>query len=329
MASTEEIGVLYTPLHQRFNNMELLTSAPPLLAHYTSIDVMQRILEYEEVWFSNPLFMNDWEEMRFGMIEGSRIVTDQANLMRASETLQRASAIEHHYNAYQLRFQNEGAFDTYVFCLSQHKAADNDGLLSMWRGYGGQGRGAAIVFDTSKLTWVPSSPLIIARVSYASTPDRLADLQALVTQWTDITRAAQLPEEQLHIASWHAYSAVLNYALTTKHQGFSEEEEWRVIYVAERDVPGLLRPSLGYQITDNGVEPKLKYPVGYIPSVSAPDLTLQNLVDRIILGPSLSSPLAVKSVTRLFEHMNKPDYIPKLRASSIPFRPTDRIHARR
>jgi hypothetical protein len=95
--------------------------------------------------------MNDWEEMRFGMIEGSRIVTDQANLLQAGETLERAAAIEQHYNAYQQKYQNEGAFDTYIFCLSQHRPTDNDGLLSMWRGYGGQGRGAAIVFDAGKV----------------------------------------------------------------------------------------------------------------------------------------------------------------------------------
>jgi hypothetical protein len=151
MASVEEIGRLYGPLYRRFENMDLLTNAPPLLAHYTSIDVMQKILEHEEVWFSNPLFMNDWEEMRFGMIEGSRIVTDQANLLQAGETLERAAAIEQHYNAYQQKYQNEGAFDTYIFCLSQHRPTDNDGLLSMWRGYGGQGRGAAIVFDAGKV----------------------------------------------------------------------------------------------------------------------------------------------------------------------------------
>jgi DUF2971 family protein len=329
MASVEEIGRLYGPLYRRFENMDLLTNAPPLLAHYTSIDVMQKILEHEEVWFSNPLFMNDWEEMRFGMIEGSRIVTDQANLLQAGETLERAAAIEQHYNAYQQKYQNEGAFDTYIFCLSQHRPTDNDGLLSMWRGYGGQGRGAAIVFDAGKLTLVPNSPLLIAKVSYASTPDRLADLAALVAQWSDLTRAAKLPTEQLHVAGWHAYSAVLTYALTTKHLGFGEEEEWRVIYTADRDVSGLLRHCLGYQITDNGVEPKLKYRIGHIATVSAPDLALQNLVDRIILGPSLSSLLASKSVARMFENMRKPHYISKLRSSSIPFRPTDRLHVRR
>ncbi len=36
----------------------------PLLAHYTSIQNLEKILLNNEVWFSNPLFMNDIEEHR-------------------------------------------------------------------------------------------------------------------------------------------------------------------------------------------------------------------------------------------------------------------------
>ena len=42
----------------------------PLFAHYTSIDVLEQIMKNEEVWLSNPLFMNDLEEMQFVMHQG-------------------------------------------------------------------------------------------------------------------------------------------------------------------------------------------------------------------------------------------------------------------
>jgi hypothetical protein len=261
----------------------------------------------------------------FAPLQGARLVTDQANLFLAGGSQDRAAALEQHYNNFNLKYQNEGAFDTYIFCLSEHKRDDDDGLLSMWRGYGGQGRGAAIVFDTSKLTLIPSSPLTIAKVSYASKSDRLNELAGLVSQWAATTSNAQLPDDQLWTASLHAYAIVLNFALTRKHVGFCEEQEWRIIYTADRDKDGLLRGALGYQITSNGVEPKLKYGVGKIQGVSSPELTLQKMVDRIILGPSLSFPLARKGVARMFESMEKPDYIDLLKASTIPFRPTERL----
>jgi hypothetical protein len=39
----------------------------PLLAHYASITTLEAILRNNEVWLSNPLFMNDMEEVRFGI----------------------------------------------------------------------------------------------------------------------------------------------------------------------------------------------------------------------------------------------------------------------
>ena len=66
----EEIGALFLPLEAELNDDFLwLVNNHPLLAHYTSIDVIEKILRSEEIWFSNPLFMNDLEEMRFGMLE--------------------------------------------------------------------------------------------------------------------------------------------------------------------------------------------------------------------------------------------------------------------
>jgi hypothetical protein len=44
--------------------------AKPLLSHYTSLSTLEQILKTDEMWFSNPLYMNDFEELRFGMREG-------------------------------------------------------------------------------------------------------------------------------------------------------------------------------------------------------------------------------------------------------------------
>ena len=46
------------------------------------------------------------------------------------------------------------------------------------------------------------------------------------------------------------------------------------------------------QSLSRGVELKLKLKIEAIPGLSETDLSLSKIVDRIILGPSLSSPLA-------------------------------------
>ncbi len=48
----------------------------PILAHYTSVEVAERIIATETLWFSNPLYMNDYEELRWGISEVARVVRD-------------------------------------------------------------------------------------------------------------------------------------------------------------------------------------------------------------------------------------------------------------
>jgi hypothetical protein len=292
MKTDIEISQSYDPLYNRFENHTRLLSDPPLLAHYTSIQVLEKILRDDEIWLSNPLFMNDLQEMRFGLNEGARLFGRAALLEEAAGTAERALILDQHFQQYFAKFDSEAAFDTYVFCVSEHAREDTDGLLSMWRGYGSHGNGAALIFNPANVTFVPNSILTLATVSYASTEKRLEELGTLLQQWGAITKALALPDDQLYHASYAALSIIKTYALTTKHSGFSEEKEWRLIYLAEHDTQGLLKPYLSHHIGPRGIEPKLKLKIGPIPSATADNFSLDQLLHAIILGPSLSSPLA-------------------------------------
>jgi hypothetical protein len=65
----QELFEIFNPLFPRRTFAE--GARPPLLAHYTSIKAMEAILKTNKVWFSNPLFMNDLQEVRFGITEGA------------------------------------------------------------------------------------------------------------------------------------------------------------------------------------------------------------------------------------------------------------------
>jgi hypothetical protein len=56
--------------------------------------------------------------------------------------------------------------------------------------------------------------------------------------------------------------------------------------------------------------------------LTANDLALEKLVSRIILGPSVSSPLAIKSVHRMLERVGKGVLMGLVKASTTPFRAT-------
>jgi hypothetical protein len=321
VATDSEISDAFKALYGRFDNVPRFVSDPPLLAHYTSMPVLESILRDETIWFSNPLFMNDLQEMRFGLIEGKILFSEPERLLKAAGTQSRAQLLAHVFDHYFSTFENDGgAFDTYVFCLSEHDRSDADGLLSMWRGYGASGDGAALIFNPANVEVIPNSVLFIAQVKYGSTDERLADLKAMLDGWAALTATIQLPDDKLYIPAFHAMTLLKLFALTTKHRGFSEEREWRLVYLAENDSGDRLRKYFSYHIGPRGVEPKLKLKVTSIPGVTGSNLSMDRLLHQIILGPTVSSPLVKQSVLRMLEAIEKPQYKDRVKASSIPLR---------
>jgi hypothetical protein len=66
-----DVMQLFLPLYADLRPEDGFQNKKPLLAHYTTIQVLEKILGNNEVWFSNPLFMNDMEEVRFGVLKSA------------------------------------------------------------------------------------------------------------------------------------------------------------------------------------------------------------------------------------------------------------------
>lgn len=316
----EEILQLFMPLWSEVLEKNEFYVKKPLLAHYTSIHVLERMLSENEVWFSNPLFMNDISEVKFGVLEGTRLVMESELLPSACGTPERASRFKQVYEGYFENFANNQVMDTYIFCLSEHDPADTDGILSMWRGYGSNGNGAAVVFDTAKIDFVQGSPLIIAKVDYASTEQRLDWLKSTISKFAQILQQQNISDDKLHLAAWALFDRIKIFSLYTKHHGFKEENEWRITYLVERDLNKKLTPMFHYWVGPNGLQPKLKMKIEPIEGLTQNDLSLEKLIDKILLGPSVSSPLAKATVLRMMEKLNRTDLMNKVHASTIPFR---------
>ena len=59
---------VFEPLYKHLVNLaEIEPSKRPRLAHYSSLDTMEKIITGREVWMSCPLFMNDHQEMRWSI----------------------------------------------------------------------------------------------------------------------------------------------------------------------------------------------------------------------------------------------------------------------
>jgi len=320
----EEIAALFTGLTVDIDDIQFVIQTRPLLAHYTSIDVLEKIMKTDEIWLSNPLFMNDLEEVRFGVQQGATLFLQSHAISEAcAGSENRVQILRNAFSHYYRQFDQEHAFDTYVFRLSQHDPTNTDGLLSMWRGYGGQGNGAALVFKTDFVTQDNlASPLILTRVHYDSAEKRIQWLNNKLMQWWQILKTGSIPDDKLYIAAYLFFQTIKFFALKSKHDGFKEENEWRIIYMPERDPQGVWKEKFKqhYVIGKRGVEPKLIFKIE--PLNLSQTWKFGDILDRIILGPSLSSWLARRSIERMLETIGKPEFREKVSASQIPLRPT-------
>lgn len=291
----------------------------PLLAHYTSLCAFEQIAKNDQLWFSHPSFMNDHAEVVSGIEEAQARIRYHGELPRAFSSSDDYIAFLDGFEHGLSDFGFLDIADTYIFSFSEHDRKDFNGRLSMWRGYGAEGHGVAMVIDPSKLTTTQFSPLIFDKVHYLDEADRIAWIEDLFDRTAAYLQQNPLQPTQCHDAGRLLFLRVKLASIFSKHVGFKEEVEWRVVYMPDRDVKGLLADQLSYFNGPRGLEPKLKLRLHAQPDVTG-DPALETLVERLILGPSRASPILKMTAQRLLTECGKKALVSKVHVSDIPFR---------
>ena len=225
-----------------------------------------------------------------------------------------------------LRFEVEKLFDdwtwhlrtdTYFTCVSEHKVQEDVlGRLSMWRAYGGA-TGVALVMNNSPFQ--AQEPTDILKI-YASPvayfdpkefTDKFGEVVSKIEHEADFVKQRDREEIKGRIFRMLAFAAVC-----TKHPGFAEELEWRVIHFPwwessthmEKDIELIA-----------GV-PQLVYKIPLIDIPGLTGITIPDLVDRIIVGPT-RDPLAIREAfVELLAEAGVRDPNNKVYISNIPLR---------
>lgn len=317
------------PLTERFLDLWVQLVEPEknfnpnqLLAHYTSLSTVELILRTKEIWFNNPLCMNDYHELRYGMQLAKEAIEDSTALESALGTPERAELFLKGFDAQYERFANHGARDVYVFCASAHESLEHDGKLAMWRGYGAEGSGAALVFNPGPFfqSSEPLKELTFGPVRYQS--------PAQIKQWyldmADKVAVSllnlKLGDEDLRWLAFYVFDAALMRTLFLKHNGFDAEVEWRFVYVHHRDVNQRLSRFRHYSVGANSVQPRLKLKLDGSQESPDPNVTLPKLLKQVLLGPSSSSALTAGTVKAMLEHLGYDPNEVNVRNCEIPFR---------
>ncbi len=197
--------------------------------HYTTAENALKIIRNQEVWFRNTSVMNDYMEVRHGVFCLSRAYASPSG-RRLKNILDQI-----HPN---ISTEIEQAFDagipslssnSYVFCVSEHREEDDQfGKLSMWRAYGANAGVAIVMNSDAFFQESDDTQAYTVKVDYADDKSfeiylsDLADRMENNIAFIKSMDAVSLKETILTVFKFHV--------LCSKHLGFQEEHEWRVLY---------------------------------------------------------------------------------------------------
>ena len=172
---------------------------------------------------------------------------------------------------------------TFIGCLSEFDPVDVYGRLSMWRAYSSGMAGVALVMNSYPFQ-VESDALKAYSVPVAYMSDM--EFSRRIDQCLDIIECNLDAVDCLDEASvtlilfrWLVFMAV-----SMKHPGFHEEEEWRVIYIPSMDESKTIKAAVE---SIHGIPQVVqKIPLRNDPEAGLDRADLNNLLHQVLIGPS-------------------------------------------
>ena len=290
------------------------------LAHYTSAENALNIINGETMWLRNAGVMNDHSEIEHGRAILATALGLPALGGRLLAILDRvhpglAGRIADHVQRQRRQARER------IFMISLCETAENDrlGRLSMWRAYGGKTSGAALVFNSEVFDAAQLHLMSFGiPVLYGDIEQFAPQLEMVIDR---LRQAPALLHNVTADTAFGAVSSVLDFAiLSVKHMGFEEEREWRVIHrpfdYASAHVVG--------KIASIGGTPQLIYQMPLVDreGMNMPHLTLDRLLHRVIVGPSLHPETTWRALVEALrtKGVNTPE--DRVVISDIPLRQT-------
>jgi uncharacterized protein YuzE len=277
----QEIEEVFFPVS--FEAAKRAKDAGNRFAYYTTADVAYQVIKNKRIWMRSTSTMNDYMEIQYGQ-----------NLLLAAIKSEAGHALKTAIESCQPGLFDETweklvawlpgfSVDTYITCVSEHNInTENEiGRLSMWRAYGGKA-GVAIVIDGSIFSiesehlGAYASP--VAYIDQTQFSDAVSDVAANVLKNQQPIRL--IDREFLKNTLFNMFRFAV---LCTKHPGFAEEREWRVVSSPIMHRSKVLESETA--IVRGVPQPILKIPLEDFPQFGIDGLSIPKLVSRLIIGP--------------------------------------------
>jgi len=198
--------------------------------YYTSAETAASILGKRQVWMRLVKGMNDYMEIEHGLecLKGAWDSQQLATPLKATLDACHAGLAKEAEEFFNAGLAGMIRADTYMTCVSEHlDDEDSHGRLSMWGAYGGS-VGVALVlngtvmFNESAALGAYASPVAyLDRVTFAA--------EFLMTARAIEGEAEYVQSLDRDIVKHYVFNMLRTAVLCTKHPGFSEEREWRIV----------------------------------------------------------------------------------------------------
>jgi len=292
------------------------------LVQYTSADAATKMIKNKEVWLRNSQCMNDYSEIKYGercLMEAFR---DGSPEKAAKEKFKQildiifpniTESFLQIFNSWIPSFHRS----TYIACVSEHPEEEDEyGRLSMWRAYGGNNSVALVMNKKPFLSETDVFHAYSQPVDYIDIKDFDMKFDGLFSRISsNIDFIKSLGEQAITGYLFEYFKYVVT---STKHPGFREEREWRVIYSPENKESDHITSST--EVIDGVPQEVYKIPLKDIPEENFYGASVPEFIEKIIIGPSNQQNVMRSTFVKLLKDAGCENPENKVCISGIPLR---------
>lgn len=285
--------------------------------HYCSAEAAFHILKSKKMRLRNAAAMNDFMEIEHGSTCLARAWHSDTGV-RLKEIVDGlfpglSNGLANVLDAWSHNFRTE----TFIACLSEHDPEEDElGRLSMWRAYGGSSGVAVVMNPAAFLSVSDALQAFTSPVAYLSPETFELEFKRVVgniESCLDFIEAEG--RDNLYKSLFHAFRTSM---LCTKHPGFSEEREWRIVYAPSLGSSNRIIPSVELI---RGV-PQIVHSIPFkdYPEEGLVGAELPQLIDRVIIGPTEFPHQLRQAMVSLLTDTGVTSAAEKVFVSTIPLR---------
>lgn len=294
--------------------------------HYTSADTALKILNNRELWFRNTKCMNDISEIQHGLLIIEKFLTGTDSNKYKNVMFKYFGFDKNDLNIIFERAKNLVLDQCYIASFSQMKKEEQElGLLSMWRAYGSPQNSAAIIFNREPyLRSGNTLGIYMNSVEYGNEDDlykyfdifcdNLEDYRKEIIERFGEPRNERIKENLKSIL----FSKYIFLMTCFKNKIFSEENEWRSIFIPDFNDTGSLQRDI---VTLDG-SPQIIYKLSLENAVfcNKKNTALNSLIYKILIGPGKNVDVVQNSFQILLKDLGVSEAFEKVHLTNIPLR---------